>query len=232
MIKAHPISIAAVGVILSMVPLHAQERPDYRDFALGSHLAHVLEQLHVTASAVALVHQRPALIQDLRWWTPYFPMGLKEPRKDPVRQIVFSFCDDQLFRIAIEYNRNQTEGMTDGDMIAALSERYGLPLTPARPLTASAFAPQAAGEWSTPVAQWEDGDVVVVLLRLAFGSGFQLVVTSARLDSLAQAAAAESLRLDQSEAPAREIARQKHNAEEARLTLEKARAANKATFRP
>jgi len=232
MIKAHPISIAALGVMLSMLPIHAQERPDYRDFTLGSHLAHVLEQLHVTASAVTLVHQRPALIQDLRWLTPYFPMGLKEPRKDPVQQIVFGFCDDQLFRIAIEYDGNQTEGMTDADMIAALSERYGLPLTPARPLTASAFAPQAAGEWSTPVAQWGDGDVVVVLLRRAFTAGFQLVVTSARLDGVARAAAAESIRLDQSEAPALEIARQKRDADETRLRLEKARAANKAAFRP
>ncbi len=232
MIKAHPISIAAVGVMLSMLPVHAQERPDYRDFVLGSHLAHVLEQLHVTASAVTLVHQRPALIQDLRWRAPYFPLGVKQPRKDPVQQIVFSFCDDQLFRIAIEYDRNQTAGMTDADMIAALSERYGLPLTPARPLTASAFGPRAVGESSTPVAQWGSGDVVVVLLRLAFGSGFQLVVSSERLDGIARAAAAESIRLDQSEAPAREIARQKRDADETRLTLEKARAANKAAFRP
>src|SRR6266550_1173869 len=235
MIKGPLISVAALGVTLSMLPMHAEERPDYRDFTLGSHLASLLEQLHVTASAVTVVHQRPALIQDLRWRTPYVATSVKEPRKDPrdpVEQIVFSFCDDQLFRIAIGYDRNQTEGMTDADMITGLSERYGLPLTAARPLTASAFAPQAAGERSSPVAQWGDGDLVVVLLRRAFTAGFQLVVTSARLDSVARAAVTESIRLDQSEAPAREIARQKHDADETRLTLEKARTANKAAFQP
>ena len=76
--RAHLISIAAVGLMLPMLPIHAEERLDYRDFTLGSHVAQVLEQLHVTASAVTLVHQRPALIQDVRWRTPYSPVGVQE----------------------------------------------------------------------------------------------------------------------------------------------------------
>jgi len=53
-----------------------------------------------------------------------------------------------------------------------------------------------------------------------------------RLDALARSADAEAMRLDESEAPLREIARQKQEAETTRASQEKARVTNKATFRP
>jgi hypothetical protein len=230
-IKGVPAALTAAAVMVSMLPVLAEELPAYRDFTLGSPLARVLEQVRATSADVTLVHQRPSVIQDLRWRTPYVPGGVT-PQRDPVQQIVFSFYDDQLFRMTIEYDRAQTDGMTDADMIAALSARYGTPLTPSRPLNASTVASRAVGEWSTTVAQWGEGDVVVVLLRRAFTAGFQVVVTSARLDGLARVAADASLRLDESEAPAREIARQEHDAEAMRLAQERARAENKAAFRP
>lgn len=43
---------------------------------------------------------------------------------------------------------------------------------------------------------------------------------------------AEAVRLDEQEAPRREIERQKKQAEESRAALEKVRLVNKATFRP
>jgi hypothetical protein len=232
MIAAKSVLIAAALIMLPMLPADAQERPAYRDFTLGSPLARVLDQVHATTSDVTLVHQRPALIQDLRWRPPYVPLGGAAPPKDAVQQMVFSFCNDQLFRITIEYDRTQTDGMTDADMVAALSERYGLQLTASRALNTSTVASQAVGEWSTPIAQWSEGDAVVVLLRRAFTSGFQVVVSSAKLEGLALSAVAESVRLDRSEAPAREIARQKIDAEATRLIQEKARSENKAAFRP
>jgi hypothetical protein len=228
MFKLSRFAIAGAGVMLSTLSVQAQERPDYRDFTLGSPLARVLAQVHATSSDVTLVHQRPALIQDLRWRTPYVP-GAVASQRDPVQQLVFSFCDDQLFRITIDYDRAQTDGMTDADMIAALSGRYGLASTPSKPPKP---ASQTVGEWTTTVAQWGEGDAVVALLRRAFTAGFQVVVTSARLEGVARVAADESVRLDLSEAPAREIARQKRDAEDTRLAQEKARAANKAAFRP
>jgi hypothetical protein len=57
-------------------------------------------------------------------------------------------------------------------------------------------------------------------------------VTSTELAALARSAAVEAARLDEREAPLREIARQKQEAEATRASQEKARAANKATFRP
>jgi hypothetical protein len=233
MIGTKTLSIAGLAVLLLMLPLHAQDRPEYRDFRLGSPLTGVLGQVHLAASNVSLVHERPALLQDLQWTTPYFVGETIEPQNDPVRQIVFSFIDDQLFRLTISYERSRTEGMTDADMIAALSGRYGSPLMPSRQTRASStFFDRAAPESTTPVAQWSEGDVAVVLSRSSFTGAYQLVVTSARLDALARTASAEAIRLDQREAPARDVARRKQEVDAALLTREKARLANKEKFQP
>jgi hypothetical protein len=223
--------VAVSALMVSALPIHAQS-PAYRDFSLGSPLTRIVEQLGATAPVVTLVHQRPAVLQDLQWRTPYASgRGVDAPR-DPVQQIVFSFYQNQLFRMAVEYDRDQTDGMTDADMIAALSARYGSPLTPSTSPNASRPPAQASGEWSVPIAQWTDADVVVLLARRVFTAGFQVVVSSARLEPLARAAATESIRLDREEAPAKDLARQKSDADAARLAQEKARAANKTAFRP
>lgn len=57
-------------------------------------------------------------------------------------------------------------------------------------------------------------------------------MTSLRLDALARTAETRALRLDELDAPQREIARQKKEADETRASQEKARLANKAGFRP
>ena len=63
-------------------------------------------------------------------------------------------------------------------------------------------------------------------------STFGLVAYSKRLDALAQASSVEAIRLDQQEAPQREIERQKKKGDENRAQQEKARKANKLPFRP
>ena len=62
--------------------------------------------------------------------------------------------------------------------------------------------------------------------------GGRALEISRRLDALARAAIAESVRLDDQEAPQRETERQKKKDEENRARQEKARQANKAPFRP
>ena len=57
-------------------------------------------------------------------------------------------------------------------------------------------------------------------------------MTSLRLDALARSAEAEAVRLDERDAPRRELARQKKEADDQRTAQEKARVANKALFRP
>ena len=232
MIKVSGLAIAALAVVLSTAPVRAQTQADYREFALGSPVARVLAQVHSTVADVALLHERPALLQELRWRAPYFATGPSSAPIDPVQQILFSFFDNQLFRITIDYDPLRTEGMTDADVVAALSERYGMPLLPSDPTQTSVALSAVSLNSSTAVARWSDGDIGVVLSRIRFNSGFQVVVRSERLSGLARVADAEAIQAEAAAAPALELARKQRAADDARMAKEKARASNSAAFRP
>jgi hypothetical protein len=149
-----------------------------------------------------------------------------------VQRIVFTFYDDQLFRLVISYDRERTNGMTDGDMVDALSATYGVALLQPSSKNLPALTPSLLGELGAPIAQWGDVDYAVGLYRSSFASEFRVVVTSPRLDALARTATAESVRLDAREAPQREVDRKQKEADDTRASQEKARLANKATFKP
>jgi hypothetical protein len=231
MINTRTLTITALGLVLSTHALQAQDRSRYRDFRLGGDLRSVAALTNVAASTAKTVHQRPAVIQELEWRPPYSVSESAAQQNDPVRQIVFSFYDDQLSRMVVDYDRYRTAGLTDGDMIDAISTAYGPPLKPAVKRTRT-IVTQIEDESGTPVARWGDADYSVVLYRGSYASGFRLLVTSPRLEALARIADAQAVRLDQREAPQRELARQKKEVEDARVAEEKARGANKAAFRP
>jgi hypothetical protein len=76
-------------------------------------------------------------------------------------------------------------------------------------------------------------DGAVVLYRTSsYRETFRLIVTDPTLADLARKAATEAVRLDEQQAPQREIARQKKERDDARVAAEKARAANKGLFWP
>jgi len=230
MIAARRLAIAPLGFVLCTQLLSGQSRPHYREFELGGDLASVSALAGVAVSETKIIHQRPALIQDLQWRPPYAATSPTAPSPDPVQQIMFSFYNDQLFRLVIDYDRNRTEGMTDGDMIEAISSAYGsISKKPQKSRVASAHVAEESG---TRVARWGDADYSVVLYRSSYASGFRMIVTSVRLDALARTAEAQAVRLDERDAPRREITRQKKEADETRAAQEKARLANKAGFRP
>jgi len=218
-----------LGFALCTQLLSGQSAPHYRNFQLGGDLASVSALAGVAASEAKVIHERPAVMQDLEWRLPYSTSSAAALPTDPVQQIVFSFYNDQLFRLVIDYDRNRTEGMTDADMIEAISSTYGsISKAPLRTPASSQVAQQSG----TFVARWSDADYSVVLYRLPYASGFRMIMTSLRLEGLARTAEARALRLDALEAPKREIARQKKQADDTRAAQEKARLANKAGFRP
>jgi hypothetical protein len=230
MIAARRLAIGSLGFVLCTQPLYGQSGPHYREFQLGGDIASVSALAGVAVSEAKSIHQRPALIQDLQWTRPYASTGPTAPSPDPVQQIVFSFYNDQLFRLVIDYDRDRTAGMTDADMIEAISSMYGsISKMPQKTRVASS---QVAEESGTRVARWGDADYSVVLYRSSYASGFRMIVTSLRLDALARTAEAQAVRLDERDAPRREIARQKKEANDTRAAQEKARLANKAGFRP
>ena len=230
--KVAPVLVAGLALVLSSAALQGQDaRPRYRSFILGSNLSSVAAQVILPASDATAVHLRPALIQTLTWRQPYFAAGSNAPQTDPVGQIVFSFYNDQLFRLVIDYDRQRTEGMTDADMIQALSDTYGA-MTKPKPKTSAKIPAQIDFESGEPIAAWGTAEYSLVLFHLTFAGGFQVVVTSTELDALAKSAAALAVRLDQHEAPQRAIAQQKKDEEDARTSQDKARTTNKAAFRP
>jgi hypothetical protein len=221
-----------LGLALSAQTLLAQDRSRYREFQLGSDLRSVAALAKVPASEAKTIHQRPAVIQELEWRPPYFVGGSTAVQREPVQRILFSFYDDQLFRLAINYDRQRTDGMTASDMIDAISEAYGPALLP-RLNTSQGEASQIEAESGQPVAHWGDtDDYSVALYRSSYASEFRVIVTSPRLEALARTAIAQAVRLDEQEAPQRELARQKQAADDTRASQEKARTANKAAFRP
>src|SRR2546425_1098165 len=121
MISSRTFGVGVLGLMLSTQALHGQAGAHYREFQLGGDVASVAALTGVSASEAKTVHQRPAILQDLQWRRPYAVSSAAAVPSDPVQQIVFSFYNDQLFRLVIDYDRDRTEGMTDADMIEAIA---------------------------------------------------------------------------------------------------------------
>jgi hypothetical protein len=122
--------------------------------------------------------------------------------------------------------------MTSADMIEGISAVYGTPLPRTSPAAARA-ASRLEAESGSSVARWGDSEHAVVLYQSSsYDAAFRLFVIDTRLENLARKAEAQAVRLDNQEAPAREIARQQKEREQERASAQKARAANKGVFRP
>ena len=127
-------------------------------------------------SNVAFPLQRfdPALLQELDWRPSYLAHG--SASLDPIRQMVFSFYDDQLYRIVIDYDRERTHGMKDADIIEAVAVTYGMP---SKAAMKNAPAPaQFVGEVGESIARWHDDAHSVILYRSPYTLQFRLIVTA------------------------------------------------------
>jgi len=241
MFNTRTLAACAFGVALLTPGLSAQDLlpsrrvgepvAQYRNFALKSDLATVSTSAGVQASDAKLIHERPAVLQDLDWRPSRWVTGSTVASTDPVDQLVFSFYNDQLYRVVVDYARDRTEGMTDADMIEAIAAAYGAPDKPASRAARAVSGIEA--ESGAVVARWGGAGHTVVLYREStYGAGFRLIVTEPQLDLLAQRATADALRLDERDAPRVELERQKKERDDTRATAEKARVVNKAVFRP
>jgi hypothetical protein len=181
------------------------------------------------AARLTTIHNRPALLQQLEW-RPRYMAGAPQPDRDSIGEVVFSFVDDQLFKMAIEYARDRTSGLTTDDMVGSLTAVYGAPSSPSpqRRTTSSAVALDAA----VVIAEWRHADTTVVLQRKEYSESFFLVITSLPLDIIARKAQATAVAMDQREAPAREAALLKKQADDDKAAAETTRTANKKVFRP
>jgi len=226
--------VAAVILGLTL-GVSAQDQGRYRDFQLGTSLASVSALTGTPISDARLIHERPVLMQELRWipsQSTSVPQAIA--RGAMLQQVVFSFYEDQLSLMMIDYDRFRTAGMTDGDMIQSLSVVYGQPVPAHVSRTVVEGTVEGTVEGMTPrrVAQWVAPDCTVTLSRWAFGTALRLTIESTRLAALARTADAQALVLDARDGPRRDAARLAQEDTNRREALEKTRTTNKATFLP
>ena len=121
----------------------------------------------------------------MRWRAEYVRRGTPSSG-DSVATLVFSFYEDQLFRIVIDYSPDRTEGMTEADLVAAVSKVYGPPAKRSQPSDRVGSHVQLAGD--VVIAQWTESAYQVALLTVPGQSAFRMIVSSFRLEALARAA--------------------------------------------
>ena len=220
--------VIAASLILSGQIASAQDIARYRVYALDSSVASVIAASGAPSADAKTIHKRPATIQELQWRAPY--VTSTDTMADPVRDIAFTFYNDALYQVVVNYDRARTEGLTDKDILDALSATYGAPGPPS-PKTRTT-PPADAFSDSVVLARWETAESLMTLLRGAYPREFQLILLSRPLGALAQNAIREAVRLDALDAPRRESEQRKKEAGDAIAARDQTRTTNKAAFRP
>jgi hypothetical protein len=169
-------------------------------------------------------------MQEVQWRRPYVS-SVDPAAGETVKRMAFSFVDDQLSRIVVDYDSDLTAGMTNADLTEALSAQYG-PVSGRDAVASGRLPSQLEQESGAVVARWAGAGFVAVAYRLSYDSGFRLIVSDPRLASLARTAEAQAIRLERLDEPRRESARRKLEEADVKARLDKARLANKAAFRP
>jgi hypothetical protein len=213
-----------IVILLSIPQVHAQDLSMYRNFSFGMTVADIAKQIDQKPANAAVVHERPALIEELTW-LPIQPYDLSRPA-EPVDQILFSFYNGALYRMLVTYEDSATKGLTDEDMIRAVSAKYGVAT---RPVAAVVNFPMNPSYKATEkvIARWEDSQYSLNLFR-SYGDTFAVVMFTKQLDAQAGISIAESVKLEQQEAPQKEAARVKKGADDLEIDRQK----NIKTLRP
>ena len=225
-VSARILALSFSWVVMSAPLLSAQDLSKYREFQLEMSLATAAQQSGVTPVA-QVPYQRAELIQELMWQPPR-GLATSSPG-DSVRKVLLSFYNGQLFRIAVSYDWEKTEGLTVEDMIDVLSAKYGLATLPNSNVIP--LLSRVAADSDRIVAHWEDAQYSINLVRPSYASTFGLVISSKRLDALVRAATVQSLWLHDQEASARAIGRKRNLEDADHARQEQVRARNKAIFR-
>jgi len=232
MINTRSLTVSVLSLLFLTPLIYAQDLSGYRQFHFGADLPSIAKQSGLKPSEAKTIHERPALIQELEWQSSFLYATSPALKSDSAKSLLFSFYNGQLFRIVVNYDRYKTEGLTDADMIEAVSLKYGTATRPAAAKSISLFSSEIYNDSQHVIAYWEDAQYAFSLFRSSYEPTFGMAAVSKSLDTLARTASVEAVRLDEQEAPQRELERRKKQQEENSVAQEKARLANKAIFRP
>ena len=214
-------------IVMLFMPLllHAQDLSQYRGFSFGMSSAAVLKQTDMKMADVKTLHSQPALIQELTWWLPMLPGNSYQA--DSVREILFTFCNGQLYRMSATYDRSAIEGLTAEDVMQSIAAKYGPPIDPVTEIDLST-GERRGGPEEKVVAHWEDAKYSLTLSRSYLVNGFTLIMYSLQTNAAADEAIAKAIKLEEQQGPQKEADRQKKEADELAL----ARLKNLQSFRP
>ncbi len=226
--KSTRLFVVTLSLVLSGQMASAQDMSRYRGFALDSSVDAVVAASGARSADVKTLRERPARIQELPWRAPYARSG--DTLAAPVREMTFSFYNGALYQVVVDYDRDRTEGLTNEDIVEAVSAAYGLPaLATARTRTSP---PAEAFPASVVLARWETAGALLTLVRGSHNAEFQLMLSSRSSSTRARNAIREADRLDAIDAPRRESEQRKKDAGDAGAARDKTRIINKAAFRP
>jgi hypothetical protein len=155
MITIRSLTIVIFCSVLLTSLTHAQDLSRYRDFQFGMNLPTVAKQADLKQSDARAVHQRPAIIEELEWRPQSFLRT--SPQLKVIRSKMSSSVspNGELFRMVVNYDPDKTQGLTNDDMVSAISATYG---TASRPVakTISFSSAQGYSETEKVMARWED----------------------------------------------------------------------------
>ena len=221
--------VVALCLVASSASLFsAQTRLRYRTYEMGDDLRTIAQQIGVPSPPGLVVPRPLGVVEELRWRAEYVRRGTA-PSGDPVARLVFSFYEDQLFRIVIDYAPDRTEGMTEADLVAAVSRVYGPPAKRSQP-------PDRVGSHQLAddvvIAEWTESAYQLALLTVPGQSAFRMIVSSSRLEALARAAGTLTAPADPKGQPSIDPAGPHLKVERSASAGETTRRANIASFIP
>jgi hypothetical protein len=219
--------VIALLCLATYPSLGAQHRTDYRTYRMGDDVTAIARQIGPPSPAAPAPRVLGPVLE-LRWRVQYVRGGT--PSNDPVALLVFSFYDDQLFQIVIDYSPDRTEAMTEADMVAAVSRVYGAPAKRTDPPSPVGLHPQRPTD--SVVAQWMNGELLVALLSIGDQTAFRMIVASIPLEGLASRAGATEASADIGDWASIGGGRPAGGIERGGAVREKIRLANIAAFVP
>jgi hypothetical protein len=218
-------SVISLGLVLLATPvIFGQDLSRYRKFALGSSLAVISKQVGQDGRQATLISESPTLVQEITYWQIDASDGTS--RSEPISHITFDFYNGALYRIVVVYDQKSIGGLTEDDMVKAISARYGIGVRLYPEIDFPSHDVYAAPE--KVIARWDDSENSVTFFHSSGLESFGLSVFSKRLSAQAEAAIIESAKFAKEQAPQKEIDRQIKEVDDQDISRQK----NIKSFRP
>jgi hypothetical protein len=207
---------------LAVPTLFAQSLSRYRAFSFGTSVTSVLQLTDQKDAEVKIIHQRPALMQELTWW-PLNTSNKSQSRS--VEHINFSFYEGQLYRLSVSYDSRAVQGLTAQDMVQTITTMYGVSADPA--FESDRGTSDRFDSKPRIIATWVDWFYSSSLFQTTPGE-FVLIAFCKSLNAKAETSDAEAMALDEQERPQKKAAELKKQDADLEIVRQK----NMKSFQP